>query len=394
MPAFQMHDPYVTRDIRVKDLVIHRSGLPTFGGDRLWIGNSLSRKEIIRRIRYIEPTAPFRSRYQYQNLMYLVAGQLLPLVSGESWEHAIETRLLDPLGMDETTTSITDLDWNNVATPHEIVGGKMIPVAYDNVDAVAPAAAINSSAWDMTKWMRLHLNQGTFDGVQILNPETVQTLHSVQIPLSVSSFSREHFGTEFSGYGFGWSLSEYRGHKIVSHGGGLSGMISLQTLVPELRLGVMVLTNFAPNSLTAAVTYRVLDTFMGAEKTDWSEQFLNRRREGEKRRKTALKERQEKRIKGTQPSKSLDAYTGTYTEAVTGNVTLRMEKGKLVFDYNPRYLGDLEHWHYDTFLVTWRHPIFDMSPQSFLRFTLDDAGQITGFTVKFYYDVDFIKVEE
>ena len=394
LPDFQMFDPYVTRDIRVRDLVTHRSGLPTFGGDRLWIGNDLGRDEIIRRIRYIEPTAPFRSRYQYQNLMYLVAGRIIRAVTGEKWEDAVQNRLLDPLGMEETTTSVTRLKSENVAVPHEIVQGVLTPIEYDNVDGVAPAAAVNSSVSDMTRWMRLHLGKGQFEEKRILRPETVRELHSVQFPLRVSSFAREQFGTEFSGYGLGWVLSEYRGKKTVSHGGGLSGMISLQTLVPELDLGVIILTNFAPNNLTSALTYRILDLFMGAEETDWSDRFLNNQREADKRRAQAEETLRKARVRGTKPSKSLDDYTGIYTESVTGPVRIIKADGKLVFDYNPRYIGDLEHWHFDTFRVTWRHPIFDMESKSFITFRLDNQGNVEGFTVRFYYDVDFERVRD
>lgn len=393
---FQMWDPYVTRDIRIRDLLTHRSGLPTFGADRLWIGNDkISREEIIARIRHIKPTAPFRTRYQYQNLMFLVAGQIVPEVTGQTWDEAVKERIFKPLGMNESNTSVRDLEHReNVATPHEVVGGKLIPISYDNMDAIAPAGAINSNAVDMVKWMRLHMNDGSFEGKQIISSRVAREMQTVQFPFRVSSFNRENFGTQFSGYGLGWSLSEYRGYKTVSHGGGLSGMISLQTLVPDLRLGVMIMTNFAPDSPTGALTYRILDMFLGEEERDWSAEYLERIEKGRKRQEKAEKELQANRVKGTKPSHPLEAYAGVYTEPVTGDIQIRMENGHLVFDYNPRYLGDLKHWHYETFRVTWRHPIFDMSHKSFLTFRLDDDGNIDGFRVTFYYPVEFTRVKE
>ena len=187
---FQMVDPYVTREITVRDLLTHRSGLPTFGGDHLWIGNSLSRDEIISRIRYLEPTAPFRTRFQYQNLMFLVAGQIIPAITDKTWDEAIRDWIFTPLGMTESNTTIRDLkDKENVAIPHEIVDGKRVPIEYDNLDNSAPAGAINANVVEMTRWMRLNLNRGVYDDQQILRPEHIREMQTIQFPLPVSAFN-------------------------------------------------------------------------------------------------------------------------------------------------------------------------------------------------------------
>ncbi len=390
MPNFHMYDPYVTGEITIRDLLTHRSGLPTFGGDHIWIGNTHNREEIILRLRYLEPSASFRSKYQYQNLMFLVAGQIIPAVSGQSWDEAIEERIFEPLGMSESNTSVRYLkDAGNVATPHEIVEGKLLPIAYDNMDATAPAGAINSNAVDMAKWMRLNLNGGRFEGERILSPEVMKELHATQFPLEVSSFSEENFGTRFAGYGLGWGVWDYKGHKALSHGGGLSGMISYQILLPEIHLGVIILTNFAPNRLARALAYRIIDVFIGEPVRDWSVDYLKQREEEREKKKKAEEELQSKRVKGTRPSLALEEYTGTYSEDFSGIAEVRFENGKLIFDYNPRYIGVLEHWHYDTFRVHWRHPIFDMEEKTFLAFYLDETGEVTGLKVTFYDPIDF-----
>jgi CubicO group peptidase (beta-lactamase class C family) len=394
MPGFQMWDPWVTREIRVADLLTHRSGLPTFGGDHLWIGATNGREEIISRIRYLEPVGSFRASFQYQNLMFLVAGELIPATSELSWDEMIATRIFQPLGMNESNTSVRDLaGLENVAAPHEVVQGELRAVDYDDVDGVAPAAGINSNVVDMARWMRTNLRQGEFEGRRVFAVRTAREMQRIQYPLGVSEWAAENLGRRFNGYGFGWFVSDYEGRKVVSHSGGLTGMISLQTLVPEEDLGVIVLTNYAPDAPTQAITYRILDMYLGEPQRDWNQIYLGFRRQGEERARQEEERLQELRVEGTETSLPLEAYTGTYTEPLSGDARVRLEDDHLVFDYNPRHLGDLEHWHYDVFRVTWRHPIFDMPARSFVRFELDEKGEVTGLEVTFYDPIRFKKVE-
>ena len=394
LPEFQMWDPWVTREIRVRDLLTHRSGLATFGGDHLWIGATNGREEIISRIRYMEPVGPFRASFHYQNLMFLVAGQVVPAVTGWSWDEMVATRIFEPLGMSESSTSVRDLAGiENVAAAHEVVQGEFRSVEYDNVDGVAPAAAINSNIVDMARWMRLNLREGALEDRRVFAVQTAREMQRIQYPLGVSAWAGENFGRRFNGYGLGWFVSDYQGRKVVSHSGGLTGMISLQTLMPEEGLGVIVLTNFAPDAPTSAITYRILDAYLGEPERDWNEIYLGFRRQGEERARQREERLQASRIEGTEPSLPLDAYTGTYTEAVSGDTGVRLEDGHLVFAYNPRHLGDLEHWHHDVFRVTWRHPIFDMAAQSFLKFELNEKGEVTGLEVTFYDPIRFDRVE-
>ena len=389
---FQMFDPYVTREITVRDLLTHRSGLPTFGGDHLWIGNDLSRDEIIRRIRYLEPTAPFRTTFQYQNLMFLVAGELIPAVAGIGWDEAMQQWILGPLGMTESNTTIRALASHpNVAMPHERVGGKIAPVAFDNLDNVAPAAALNANVLDMAQWMRFNLNEGSIDGQQLLDKDIMWEMHSLQMPVPLSRRSADFQDRQFSGYGLGWSLSDYHGRKIISHGGGMSGMISLQTLVPSEKLGIMIMTNFAPNSLTRALSYRILDHFLGAPERDWAQEYLDLGKQARQRAEERENALQASRISGTRPALNLDAYAGKYYDTFSGPATVRLEQGQLYFDYNSRHRGRLEHWHYDTFRVIWDNPIFDMPDKSFLTFYLDDNGKVEKLKVSFYDPLYFYR---
>jgi CubicO group peptidase (beta-lactamase class C family) len=394
LPDFQMWDSWITREIRVRDLLTHRSGLATFGGDQLWIGNTNGREEIASRIRYMEPVGPFRASFHYQNLMFLVAGLVAEAATGQSWDDLVRERLFEPLGMTESSTSVHDLeDIENVAAPHEFVGGELMVVDYDDVDGVAPAAGVNSNVVDMARWMRANLRNGELDGRRAFSAVTAREMQSIQYPIAVSTWAAENLGRRFNGYGLGWFISDYKGRKVVSHSGGLTGMISLQTLLPEEGLGVIVLTNYAPDAPTSAITYRILDAYLGEPARDWNQVYVGFRRQGEARAARQEEERQASRVPGTEPSLPLDAYVGAYTEPVSGTARVRLEDGHLVFDYDPRYLGDLEHWHYDVFRVTWRHPIFDMAPRSFLRFELDEQGSVTGLVVTFYDPIRFDRVE-
>lgn len=395
MSSFRMYDPHVTREINVRDLLTHRSGLPTFGGDHLWIGGSLSRGELVRRLRHLKPTASFRLKYQYQNLMYLAAGQIVPAVTGESWDEAVVKRIFIPLGMTSSNTSVRDLEGSgNVAAPHEIKGGEVVPLAFDNVDCIAPAAAVNSNLIDLSRWIRMNLGGGAFEGRRILAADVLREMHSIQMPIRVSPLREKLLGTQFAGYGLGWGISDYKGRKVIGHGGGLTGMISRQAMVPSEKLGVIVLTNFAHNMLAWALTLRVIDAYLGEPERDWSALYLERKKEEDDEKRKAEVEFGAQRVQNTRPSLDPEEYAGTYFDEFSGKAEVVFENGGLQFRYNPRHIGDLEHWHYDTFQLTWRNPIYDMPPSCLLSFHLDEGGKVEELKVKFYDYFIFEKIED
>jgi CubicO group peptidase (beta-lactamase class C family) len=394
LPEFRMHDAWITREIQIQDLLTHRSGLPTFGGDHLWIGQNLPRDEVVERIRWLEPAGDFRASFHYQNLMYLVAGQVAAAAAGQNWDQLMQERILGPLGMTGSSTTLAALQGiEDVASAHERVGGELMPVDYDDVRGVAPAAALNSNVLDMAQWMRANLNGGEVGGTRIFSERAARAMQSVQYPLGVSPWAEANLGQRFNGYGLGWFIGEYRGRKVVTHSGGLTGMISLQTLLPEEGIGVVVLTNYAPSAPTRAITYTVLDALLGEPERDWNSVYRGFVEQGEQRRARTETELQEGRIPDTTPSLDLEAYAGTYEDQLSGSADVRMENGHLVFDYNPRHLGDLEHWNHDVFRVHWRHPIFDMQPMTFLQFSLGRDGRVEALTVTFYDPIEFERTE-
>ena len=377
LPWFRLYDAYVTQDMRIRDLLSHRSGLGTFSGDLLWYGTPYSAEEVVRRARYLPQAYPFRSGYGYSNLMFVAAGEVLRAVSGQDWHDYVEINFLAPLGMGRSVTSVNDLvEKDNVATPHKYRAGETLPLEWYNWDAMGAAGGIISSAHDMARWLLAQLAGGTLGGRRLFSADRQREMWTVHNPMAVSAAYQSRYpSTHFRGYGMGWSLSDYRGRKIASHGGGYDGMYSQVALVPEEGLGVVVLTN-GMTDLAGSLVYRVLDAYLGGEARDWAAEALPRWQEA----RVAFEARQEafekNRISGTRPSLALARYAGTYGGDLYGDATVSVEEGDLVLRLlpNPDLVADLEHLHYDTFLIRWRKELAWFGKGA-ATFVLDGEGR-------------------
>jgi CubicO group peptidase (beta-lactamase class C family) len=379
LPDFQLYDPYVTREMTIRDLLSHHSGLATFGGDLLWYQTTYDRKEIIHRIRYLKPTSSFRSRYGYQNIMFLTAGEVVAAVSGKSWDEFVRERFFIPLGMTSTVTSIKAFKpGDDVATPHNEMDGKIRVIRYDDVANMGGAAAIKSNVVDMAQWLRLQLGRGKYNGKQIFSPAVSHEMWQPNTVIPLSEQSEKFNPTRhFYLYGMGWFLSDYHGRKVISHDGGLDGMVSRVGMMPEENMGVVILTN-SESSLPPALMNKIFDTFLGVPKRDWSGELLARTKAGEAEDKDEEKRLEDERAKNTKPSRALEKYAGTYSGPMYGDAKITMENGKLVLRLTPapNFVGDLEHWQYDTFRVKWRDSIVYPFPKGFVTFTLNAQGQV------------------
>jgi CubicO group peptidase (beta-lactamase class C family) len=379
LPEFQLYDPYVTREMTIRDLLSHRSGLATFGGDLLWYETNYDRKEILRRIRYLKPTSSFRSRFGYSNIMFLAAGEVVAAVTGKSWDDFIRERFFIPLGMTTTMTSIKAFKpGDNVATPHNEMDGKIRVIRYSMVDGIGAAGAINSNVAEMAEWLRLQLGRGKYKGKQFFSAATsheMWTPHTV-IPIGEQS-ERFNPTRHFNAYGLGWFLSDYHGRKVVSHGGGLDGMISQVGLMPEENLGVVILSN-SETALPSLLLNKVFDVFLGVPPRDWSAELLARTKAAKEAQTNEEKKLEAERAKNTKPSLELEKYAGSYTGQMYGEAKVAKENGRLVLRlvHSPNFVGDLEHWQYDTFRVKWREGIVYPFPKGFVTFTLNARGQV------------------
>jgi CubicO group peptidase (beta-lactamase class C family) len=379
LPDFQLFDPYVTREMTIRDLLSHRSGLATFGGDLLWYETNYDRKEILRRIRHLKPVSSFRSRYGYQNIMFLAAGEIVQAVTGKTWDEFVKERFFTPLGMTSTGTSVKAFkEGDNVATPHNEMDGKLRVIRYSQVDNAGGAAAINSNVIEMAEWLRLQLGRGKYNGKQFFSAgvsHDMWTPHTV-IPISEQGL-RFNPTRHFNAYGLGWFLNDYHGRKVVSHSGGLDGMISQVGMMPEENIGVVILSN-SETALPSLLLNKVFDVFLGVPARDWNAELLARTKaekvaSAEEERKTEAE-----RAKNTRPSLPTEGYSGLYRGDLYGEAKITEENGSLVLSLvqSPNFVGDLEHWQYDTFRVKWRASIVYPFPKGFVTFTLNHRGQV------------------
>lgn len=377
LPYFELYNPYVSAEMTIRDLLSHRSGLATFSGDLIWYGTSHSREEVIRRAKYLQPVFGFREAFGYSNIMYLAAGEIVEKVTGKSWDAFVKEKFFTPLGMKESNTSIKDFKPNgNIATPHNEVNGKNVAIEYVNWDNINAAGSINASVSELTQWMKLQLGKGTLDGKKYWNEQRAYEMWENVTPKPVNKWQRENMPSRhFSGYGLGWDVMEYGGMKIVNHGGGYDGMISKTVLVPEINLGFVILTNNI-SSLPSTLSYVILDEYLGVrENKDWLEISLKEKKAAAEADKKAELEDAAARIKNTKPSLALKDYVGTYSSEMYGDVEISLGSGeKLLIDFKPTALfkGELSHWHYDTFQLSWTTQM--MLPKGKATFVLDSKG--------------------
>src|SRR5512138_530737 len=338
MPWFMMYDPYVTRELTVRDLLVHRSGLGLGAGDLLWWPESTyDRREVARRIRFIKPATSFRSAYAYDNVLYTVAGELIQDVSGRTWEDFVAERILKKVGMTGSNVRHSAAaDGGNVAIPHAKVEGAVRPVAPFTSDNTNPAGGINSGTEDMAKWMLVRLNRGKLaDGTALYSERTAR---QIETPVTITPSGNPPaelaaLKTNFSAYALGVGVRDYRGWRVLSHTGGLPGYVSQVTLLPERNLGVAVLTNAESTEAFSALTQTIVDADLGAPATDWTAAFLKVAARGAAGAADAVGKSAAARDASSKPSIPLAQYAGTYTDAWYGDIAIEENGGKLVMRF-------------------------------------------------------------
>lgn len=381
LPWFLMWDPYVTRELTVRDLLVHRSGLGLGAGDLLWWPPSTyDRKEIARRLRYIRPATSFRSAYAYDNVLYLIAGEVIEAVSGQSWEDFVSSRILARVGMTGSNVlHSAATSGGNVATPHARIDGVVRAVAPFDSDNTNPAGGINSNAEDMAKWLRVLLAEGALpDGSRVFSAETYRQLTTLVTPIPIGAGAPELAPARpnFNGYALGLGVRDYRGQKILTHTGGLPGYLSRVVHVPAVWLGVAVLTNQESSAAFDAIVHHVMDYYLGAPAFDWVDAY----RRVEAREQTRLAEESQKAVASrdaaSRPSLPLAGYAGTYRDDWYGDITVTLEGGTLVmrFTRTPLLVGTLEYWQHDTFIVRWHDR--ELRADAYVTFALNPDGSI------------------
>jgi CubicO group peptidase (beta-lactamase class C family) len=378
LPGFQLSDPYASREMRVRDLLSHRSGLPR--GDALWYASPFDRAEVLRRVRLLEPASSFRSAYGYQNIMFLAAGELVQAVTDTSWDEFLRTRIFEPLGMQRTRTSVRGLEAvGNLATPHGRIEGAVTPVAWRNFDNVGGAGSIVSSVHDMAQWLRLQLGEGDYGGRRLLSDSAIREMRTAQTAIRTGLDDERVFpDTHLRAYGLGWFLEDYRGRLMVRHSGSLDGMRTHVVLLPEEELGVVVMTNLAESRVPQAVAWYVVDQFLAPADRDWSAVLLEEARRDRERADSAERRLETERLPGTEPTHPLAELAGRYESAVFGAALVDLRDGTLRLSVGPSYVGTLDHWHLNTFRATWDDRYLG---RDFVSFDLDRMGRVAALDV-------------
>lgn len=372
LQGFHINDPYASRELSLRDLLSHRSGLAR--GDLLWYAGGYERDSILHRVRFLEPTWSFRAQFGYQNIMYLAAGQAAAKIYNKSWDDLISERIFAPLGMSRSSTSVTRLkSMSDVSAPHARLDDKVRPVAWRNIDNIAPAGSINSSALDMAQWVRLQLNRGKVGDKTVLKPLTVREMHQPNtIIRRTAAQDSINPDTHLAAYGLGWFLEDYRGRLIVHHGGNIDGMSALVWMVPEEKLGVVILTNMNGSGLPNALAHQITDMYLGGGKKDWSATALVAVKEQQARAAQNAGNAERNRVKDTKPSLALDKYAGDYQNEMYGAMKIEHKDGKLWLKGPGAFSGELEHWHFDMFRIKYDDP---MMGRAFATFVLDQQAR-------------------
>ena len=384
LPWFRMSDPYVTREMQVRDLLAHRSGLSLGAGDLLyWPTSTYTTREVAERLKDVPLTGGFREKYAYDNILFGVAQLVVEEASGMGFKQFLERRIFQPLGMGGTRYNSDHLKpGDNVAVGHAKFDFKDLrPVGVTSWRNVSGAGGMYSSVHDLTKWMNAQLAGGAYgDGTRRLFSEDRQReMWTMLTPIPVGKPAVPQLAPmvpNFLGYGQGWQLSDYAGHKLVWHTGGWPGQVSRLTLVPDRKLGVVVLTNAEVGHAFHAITYAALDMMLGTGPHDWTAAYAAAFAKAQGNADEDWHKHVAARDAASRPSLPLDRYAGTYRDPWYGDVVIRQgRKGlELQFAKTAELLGDIEHWQHDTFIVRWRDR--GLNADAFLGFALDPDGKV------------------
>lgn len=369
LPWFRLKDETATDQVTLRDLALHRTGLPRH--DMVWYASMRSRKELVESIAHLEPSAGFREGFQYNNLMYVTLGHIIEETTGQTWEEFTTQQILEPLDMRDTNFSVVDSQKSNdFALPYSVNNQEIEKLPFKTLDSAGPAGSINSSLNDMLKWVKAHLSGGQ----GLISAGRFADLTRPQMALPSAG------DVQFSNYALGWMVDSYRGHKFVNHGGNIDGFSALVGFLPGDNIGLVVLANQNGSSAPTIVAYRIIDELLGIEPIDWGARV--QAQVSSLPTEILLAPPQ---IEGTQPSRELPQFAGTYSNSGYGDLEIGQSNGLLTL-----YYGDLElpltHWHYDVFVASVHQgPFVAQLPVQFIS-GID--GQINGVRVRLEATVD------
>ena len=387
IPGFMMYDPWVTREFTIRDLLTHRSGLGLGAGDLMFWpeGGNMTREEMIYNIRYLKPVSSFRSKYDYDNNMYMVAGQVIEKVSGMPWEEFIEQRIMKPLGFTSSKASYNRVPAGaNMIAPHAPADGKVIQIPHDWNPTVNAAGGIMSNITDLSKWLIMQMNDGEYgDGKKLFSKKNHDEMWQMQTIIPVRAPGL--YNTHFAGYGLGWFLSDVKGYKQVTHTGGLAGTVTQITLLPELKLGIIVLTNQQQGAAFSTITNTIKDSYLGYPNRNWLTTFRTRYIAANKEAdsiKRAVDADVAEQLKNNKTRLPDSLFTGTYQDQWFGNVDISVKNNGLWFAAvrSPKLTGKMLPYKASTFILKFTDRSLDAD--AYVTFALDKNGKASGFKIE------------
>ncbi len=386
VPDFEMQDKYVGEHLTIRDMLCHRSGLPRH--DMLWYNNSsLSRKDLVGKIKHLELSKDFRSTWQYNNIMYATVGHIIEVVSGMSWEEFLKTKILQPLGMDSSNFSVENSKCSaNYSLPYSSKGKEVSEVNFRNLDVMGPAGSINSNLIDMIKWLKFHLDKGKANGKQFISENMITQMHTPQIPCELWPWKFDE--VQFSSYGLGWFIDSYRGKRQANHGGNIDGFSSYISFLPDENLGIVILSNLNEGFFTLPLSYSIYDKLLGYEHTNWSKRMkgeVSKMMSSIESANTAAKKSQKQ---DTKFSHQVEEFTGSFENPGYGIIRIKREGESLKLIYNDiEYI--LKHKCYDVFVMTvMERLVFTVT------FNCDSNGEINCVSIPFEQGTKEIKFEK
>lgn len=360
MPDFKMYDDFVTKDVMIRDLMCHRLGLQTFEGDFVNWDSDLSRAEIINNLRNLVPVFPFRARFGYCNAAFLTAGELIPIVTGKSWDDYVNEKIIGPLQMTRTYINVEGIkNKKNSALPYTTIIDSLVKIPYPNINNLAPAGTISSCAKDMSNWISMQLDSGKFNGNQII-PFQVLKQTRMSNMVAGNGLGPDFPGSHFQNYGLGWFLDDINGKLLIWHTGGVDGFVSSVCLIPEENLGIVTLTNTDQNLLFEDLPFQIIASYLGVSpKKNYSEMSLKGIIEKQKQEKEFFEKNKKLVEENSASDINLKMYTGTYTNPAYGKIEIKIGddgKLKIYFSHHPFLIGQLENIGGNSFFCTYNHP--------------------------------------
>jgi CubicO group peptidase (beta-lactamase class C family) len=356
---FKLYDPWVTKEATVRDLLCHRLGFETFQGDFMYFDSDLSLAQVREKMGKLKPLHSFRSRWGYTNSAFLTAGEVIPKVTGKSWAEFIKDSIFTPLGMERSLAHSSEiLTANNKAAAHTIIDGQIKKVAYGRLENMGPAGSISSSVSDLSKWVLMQLDNGKLDGKQVIAPAA---LRQTWRPASILGNGGSKFNTgHFLLYGLGWMLEEYNGKKIVSHTGGVNGFVTSVTLIPEKKLGIVVLTNTDENSFFESLKWELMDAYMKLPYRNYSDVDYQSYSQSKQEQAKWLQAKRDTIATNPKPALALQSFAGSYKHEVYGNMNIALKDGKLIatFEHHTGRFATLEPLGQNRFLATFNEVLF------------------------------------